>query len=180
MQLLYDMLPIIVFFVVFKILGIYYATGAAMLVSLVQVIYFRIKYKRYEKMQLITLIIIMVLGGMTLILHNDIFIKWKPTIINWIFGTVFIVSQVFFKKPVLRYILESKVTLPDPVWSRLNLSWAFFFIIMGAINVYVLYHFSTNVWVNFKLFGYLGLTFIFVIGQGIYLARHVTEDSIKK
>lgn len=176
MQLLYDLLPIIVFFIIYKFAGIYPATAAAIIVSVAQVIAYRLMKGRFEKLQLITLILIVVLGGATLILHNPIFIKWKPSVINWLFGLVFLLSHLFTKKPLIRYMMESKIALPATIWTRLNLSWAIFFIIMGFANLYVIYHFSTNAWVYFKLFGMLGLTIIFVVLQAFYLARHIIEE----
>ena len=130
-------------------------------------------------MQVITLAIIIVFGGATLILHNPIFIKWKPTILNWAFGIIFLISHFFGKKPIIRYMMEAKVNLPTIVWSRLNLSWVVFFLTMGFINLFIIYNFSTEVWVYFKLFGMLGLTLAFVVIQAVYLARHVSPDQVK-
>src|SRR3990167_5676407 len=130
-------------------------------------------------MQLVTLVLIIIFGGATLILHNPIFIKWKVSVVNWIFGLAFLSSQLISKKPLIRYMMETKVDLPTNVWKRLNMSWVIFFLTMGFANLFVVYHFSTEVWVYFKLFGILGLTFIFVILQAFYLARHVSEDNIK-
>ncbi len=176
MQLLYDLLPIIVFFVVYKFAGIYAATSAAIVVSVIQVMAYRLYKGKFEKLQLITLILIIVLGGATLLLHNPIYIKWKPSVINWLFGLVFLGSQYLTKKPLIRYMMETKVSLPNQVWARLNLSWVIFFFVLGFANLYVIYHFSTNTWVYFKLFGMLGLTLIFVIIQAFYLAKHVIEE----
>lgn len=176
MQLLYDLLPIICFFIVFKFAGVYAATAAAMIISLIQVIFYRIRHGKFEKMQVITLVLIIVLGGATLILHNPIFIKWKPTAINWVFALVFLGSHFIGKKPLIRYVMEQKVSLPDEVWTRLNLSWVVFFFLMGLANLYVIYHFSTNAWVNFKLFGMLGCTLVFIFLQAICLSKHITED----
>lgn len=179
MQLFYDLLPIIVFFIAFKLAGVYVATAAAIIISILQVIVYRLRHHKFEKMQMITLILIIILGGATLLFHNEIFIKWKPTAIYWVFAAIFFGSQFVGKKPLIRYMLESKVTLPDLVWTKLNSSWAAFFFLLGLANLYVIYHFSTNAWVNFKLFGMLTLTFLFVIFQAIFLARYLAED-VKK
>ena len=179
MQLFYDLLPIIIFFIAYKIWGIYVATAAAIAVSIIQVFAYRLYRKKFEKMQLVTLVLIIIFGGATLILHNPIFIKWKVSVVNWIFGLAFLSSQLISKKPLIRYMMETKVDLPTNVWKRLNMSWVIFFLTMGFANLFVVYHFSTEVWVYFKLFGILGLTFIFVILQAFYLARHVSEDNIK-
>jgi intracellular septation protein len=176
MKLLYDFFPIIIFFVVFKIWGIYAATASAIVVSLLQVIFYYLKHKKFERMQVITLILIVVLGGATLIFHNDMFIKWKVSIINWLFALAFLGSQFIGKKNFVKRMLDEKIQLPERVWTRLNLSWVIYFLVLGIANIYVVYHFSTNAWVNFKLFGVLGLTLIFVIIQGVYLAKHIKHD----
>ena len=176
MKLLYDFFPIIIFFIVFKIWGIYAATASAIGVSLLQVIVYYIQHKRFEKMQVITLLLITVLGGATLIFHDPMFIKWKVSVINWIFGLVFLGSQFVGKKNLVQRMLDSKISLPNKVWRTLNLAWVIYFIVLGCVNIYVVYHFSTNAWVNFKLFGVLGLTFIFVIIQGFYLSKHLKND----
>lgn len=175
MKLLFDFFPIIVFFVVFKIAGIYAATVAAIVVSLLQVIYFRWRHGKFDGMQLATLILIAVLGGATLILHDEMFIKWKVSVVNWLFAAVFLITEFIGKESLLKRMLKANINLPDPVWRRLNLSWVVFFIVVGAINVFVVYHFSTATWVNFKLFGVLGLTLIFAVIQAIYLSRHIKE-----
>lgn|SRR3990167_2667606 len=179
MQLFYDLLPILVFFIAFKIAGVYVATAAAMIVSLLQVGLYWFYHRKFEKMQTITLVLIIVLGSATLLLHNPIFIKWKPTAINWAFGLVFLGSHFIGKKPLIRHVMEMKIQLPDLIWTRLNLSWATFFFVMGVVNLYVIYHFSTNTWVNFKLFGMFGLTLVFVILQALYLGKYLEKDKLE-
>ena len=180
MKLLFDFFPIIIFFAVYKFYGIYAATTSAIIVSLIQVIVHRIRHKKFDNMQLATLIIIAVMGGATLIFHNEIFIKWKPTIINWVFAFGFWITHFFGDKVLTQRMLEKNIVLKDRIWRRLNLSWVTFFIIMGAVNLYVIYHFSTDAWVNFKLFGMLGLTVIFVILQTTYLLRHVDPAELER
>lgn len=177
MQLLYDFFPILIFFIVYKIWGIYAATASAIVISFLQMMIYWIRHHKFERLQVITFFLIAILGTTTIILHNPIFIKWKPTAINWAFALVFLSSHFIGEKPLIQYLMDKKVTLPNRVWSRLNLSWVIFFSIVGALNLYVIYHFSTNAWVNFKLFGVLGLTILFAIIQAIYLARHMTEVS---
>ncbi len=178
MKLLFDFFPILLFFLTFKFYGIYVATGIAIAASVVQVGTFWLKNRRLEKMHLITLVLILVLGGATLFFHNEWFIKWKPTAINWVFALVFLGSQWFAKKPLIQTMMEKNVELPLLIWNRLNLSWVIFFILVGGANLFVAYNYDTNTWVNFKLFGVLGLTVLFVIVQAVYLTRHitVTED----
>jgi intracellular septation protein len=176
MKLLYDFFPILVFFIVFKIWGIYAATASAIVVSALQVIAYRIKMGKFERTQLITLALISVLGGATLIFHDPMFIKWKVSVINWIFGLVFLGSEFIGKNNLVKRMLAEKISLPDPVWRRLNFAWVAYFLILGCVNIYVVYHFSTNAWVDFKLFGVLGLTIVFVVFQAFYLNKHVKHE----
>lgn len=173
MKLLFDFFPIAVFFIAFKIYGIYIATAATMAASLLQVGAYWFKHRRFESLHVITLVIIILFGGSTLLLHDDLYIKWKPTVIYWIFALVFLMSSLIGKKPLIQRLLGGKMDLPKYVWSRLNLVWALFFLLMGVVNVYVLYHFNTNTWVNFKLFGTLGLTILFLIGQAMYMTKYL-------
>lgn len=175
MKLLFDFFPILLFFITYKLYGIYYATAVAMVSSLIQVIFFRLKYQRYEKMHLIGLVIIFVLGSATLILHDPWFIKWKPTGIYWLTALVFLGSRFIGNRTLIQKMIEHNIQLPMQTWYRLNYAWSVFFILMGIINLYVAYHYSTDVWVNFKLFGGAGLTLLFVFLQAIYLSRHLIE-----
>lgn len=179
MQMLFEFLPIIIFFIVYKVSGIYAATAAAIIISIIQVIVYWFRFKKVDKLQLAMLGLIVVLGSVTLLLHNPIFIKWKPTVINWLFAAVFFISSYVGKRPLIAVMLSSKIQLPDRVWRKLNLSWVIFFIIVGIANIVVAYHFSTNTWVNFKLFGVLGLTIVFIIIQSCYLAKHIHPDQLK-
>lgn len=176
MKLLFDFFPIILFFIAFKVFNIYIATAVAIISSIIQVFYTWFKNRRVEVMHIITLTIIVVLGSATLLFHNELFIKWKPTAINWIFAIAFITSQFFGEKPLIRRMMENNIQLPNAIWTRLNLSWVIFFTTMGAANLYVIYNYDTNTWVNFKLFGILGLTVVFVIAQAVYLTKHVDTD----
>lgn len=173
MKFLFDYFPIICFFVAYKLWGIYVATAVAIVTSGLQVAVYWIRFRKFEKLHVITFFFILVLGGSTLIFHKPIFIKWKPTIVYWIFTIVLLVSQFLTKKPIIHRMLKDKISLPQKVWDRLNLSWAIFFLVLGAINLYVLYHFDTNAWVNFKLFGTLGLMLVFIIAQAVYVGRHI-------
>lgn len=180
MKFLFDFFPIVVFFITFKLYGIYAATAMTIAASIVQLIAYWFQHHRFEKMHLLTLALIVVLGGATLLLQNELFIKWKPTAINWAFALILIVSQFFGAKPLMQRMMEKNITLSTLIWYRLNMSWVFFFTIMGSANLYVAYNFDTNTWVNFKLFGVLGLTLLFIIIQAIYLSRHVTDDKKAK
>ncbi|MEE9354463.1 MAG: septation protein A [Methylococcaceae bacterium] len=175
MKLLFDFFPIILFFIAFKTHGIYAATTVAIVATVLQVSYSWIKHRKVETMNWITLILIVVMGGATLYLQDEQFIKWKPTVINWLFGLAFLISQFVGKKPFVERMMSSNITLPHPVWLRLNLSWSLFFVTMGFVNLYVIYNFDTETWVNFKLFGMLGLTLAFVLLQAIFLSRYITD-----
>ncbi|MBA2655182.1 MAG: septation protein A [Gammaproteobacteria bacterium] len=180
MKLLFDFFPIFLFFVTYKFYGVYAATGVAMAASFIQLAVDRIKNKRFETMYLVTFFSILMLGSATLFLHNEIFIKWKPTILNWLFGVIFIGSSIIGKKPLIQRTLEKKIQLPPLVWQRLNISWAIFFLLIGAANLFVVYHYSTNTWVNFKLFGMFGLMLVFAIAQGLYLSKYIEVTTEQK
>ena len=185
MKILFDFLPILLFFIAYKIYDIYVATAVIIVASIAQVGLFWLKHHRVEKMHLITLVLVVILGGATIFLHNPLFIYWKPTIVNWLFALVFLGSQFIGQKNVLQRMLEEQITLTSQaVWLRLNMAWLAFFIVMGAVNLYVAFNFEENTWVNFKLFGMMGLTIVFVIGQSLYLAQYIMpeddETPIKK
>ncbi|MCG8038059.1 MAG: septation protein A [Candidatus Thiodiazotropha taylori] len=213
MKLLADFFPVILFFVAYKLYGIYIATGVAIAASVVQVGYGWLRKGHVERMHLITLAILVVFGGLTILLQDRTFIMWKPSVINWLFGLVFIGSMFIGKKPLVQRMMESAIDVPDPIWKKLNLAWGVFFIVLGFLNLYVANDFFVaeaqlmelsglqqidfdnchtqfqgielqmchdahsleESWVNFKLFGMMGLTLGFVILQAFYLARHMRE-----
>lgn len=180
MKFLFDFFPIIIFFISYKLFGIYTATAVAIVASLFQVIFHRIKNQRYEKMHLISFGLLFILGGATLFFHNPWFIKWKPTGIYWLTSLVFLGSTLFTKKPLIQKMMEGNINLPIQIWYRLNFAWALFFILMGTVNLYVAYYYSTDIWVNFKLFGGAGFTLLFVILQALYLTKHVIDKDVKQ
>ena len=175
MKFLFDLFPVILFFVAFKLADIYVATGVAIGASVLQVAWLKLRGKRVDPMLWASLAIIGVFGGATLLLQNETFIKWKPTVLYWLFGAVLATSALLFRRNLLRSMLSEQMQLPDAVWSRLNLSWAGFFAFMGAANLYVAYNYSTDLWVNFKLFGGVGLMLLFVVAQSVFLAKYVAE-----
>lgn len=179
MKLLFDFFPILIFFVTYKLFGIYHATVSAIVVSLILVIYYRLKHQRYEKMQVISLIIISILGAATLFFHNPWFIKWKPTGIYWISALVFLGSGFIGQKPLIQKMMENNITLPAAIWQKLNFAWVVFFVLMGIINLYVAYSFTTDFWVNFKLLGGLGFTMLFVLIQALYLSKHLDNGKLE-
>jgi intracellular septation protein len=153
------------------------ATAVAIVATLVQVLITWIKNHKVEKVHLITLILVTVLGGTTLILQDEIFFKWKPTVVNWLFGITFLGSQFIGKKNLAERAMGAAINVPVQIWAKINLSWAFFFITMGFLNLYVVYNFDTDTWVDFKFYGMLGLTFAFAIAQAFYLSRFAEEKS---
>lgn len=177
MKLLLDFFPVILFFIAFKMYDIYVATAVAIAASIVQVAYVYIRNKRVEKMHLITLGLIVILGGATLVLQDEAFIKWKPTIVNWGFALVFFGSHFIGKKSIIRRMMDSAISMPDFAWLRLSQMWISFFIFSGIANLYVAYNFDTDTWVNFKLFGLMGLTVAFLVLQVIYINRHMEKES---
>lgn len=177
MKFLFEMFPIILFFAAFKYRGIFFATGVAIAASILQIGYTYFKNKKIEPPMLISLAVILVFGGATLIVHNEIFIKWKPTILYWIFAMVLFIARIVWKRNLMQSMLGKQIDVPSPVWERLNYSWAAFFALMGGLNLFVAYHFPTNIWVNFKLFGIFGLMIVFVIIQGVMLSPYIKEDA---
>ncbi len=176
MKFLFDLFPIILFFVAYKMYDIYVATAVAIAAAFVQTGLFWLKNRRFEKMHLITLAILVVFGGLTLILRDPVFIKWKPTVVNWLFGATFMGSQFISEKTLVERMMSHAITAPVAIWRRINLAWVVFFVAMGALNIYVAYNFSEEAWVNFKLFGMMGLTLVFVFGQAFYLSRYMETD----
>jgi intracellular septation protein len=172
MQMLFDFFPIFTFFIAFKLTDIYTATAVFLLATVVQMGIYWFKNRHFQQMHIITFILALVLGGATLLFHNELFMKWKPTAIYWAFAITFLFTQIVGTKPLIQRIMEASISLPRPIWHRLNLSWVLFFLVMGILNLYVVYHFSTNAWVNFKLFGGIGATIIFAIAQAFYLNRY--------
>lgn len=180
MKLLFDFFPILLFFLVYKFFDIYTATAVAMFASVSQVAIYRLKYQHYEKMHVISLAIIMVLGSATLFFHNPWFIKWKPTGIYWLSSIIFFGSSYIGTKPLIQKMMEANIKLSTKIWHRLNMAWSLFFVIMGALNLYVAYHYDTDAWVNFKLFGGVGFTLLFVLIQAFYLTKHMEEKELEK
>lgn len=177
MKFFLDFFPILLFFIAYKAYDIYVATAVAIVASLAQVGYIWLKERRVENMHLITLAIIVVFGGATLLLEDEMFIKWKPTVVNWLFAGAFLASQFIGKKTVVERLMGANIQLPALLWVRLNLSWVGFFAALGVVNLYVVYNFDTDTWVNFKLFGMMGLTLLFVLAQGVFLMKHIKEEA---
>ncbi|CAI8246363.1 MAG: putative intracellular septation protein A [Marinobacterium sp. xm-d-530] len=176
MKILLDFLPVIVFFAVYKFTNdILLATAVLIPATLLQMLYSWRVQGKIEKMQLVTLVLVVLLGGATLAFQDKAFIQWKPTIVNWLFAVGFLATQFIGDKTVVERLMGSSMELPKAIWSRLNLAWVAFFIAVGIVNLYVAYNFSEEIWVDFKLFGMLGLTILFIVLQGLYIAKHAKE-----
>ncbi len=176
MKLLFDLFPVVLFFIAYKVADIYVATAVAIVASIGQIGWLLLRGRRVEGMQWTSLAIIVVFGGMTLLLQDETFIKWKPTVLYGLFALVLVGAQLFGRN-LIRSLMSQQIALPDPVWGRLNVLWVGFFVVMAALNLFVAYRFSTDIWVDFKLFGTTGLTLAFVLVQALYVGRHVQEES---
>lgn len=199
MKLLIDFFPIAIFFLVYKMAPqlielispilsaeqtayllemepIMLATAVLIPTSLLQIIYTRLSTGKIEKMHLVTLVLVVLLGGATLAFNDSDFIKWKPTVVKWLFAVAFLLSQLLTQKSLLERMMGENISLPEDVWLKLNYAWVGFFVLSGALNLWVAYGFSEETWVNFKLFGMLGLTLIFIILQSAYLYKHIKQE----
>lgn len=217
MKLFVDFFPILLFFAAYKLEGIYVATGVAILASAILVGWSWIRRRHVETMPLVTLGLLVLFGGLTIALRDPIFLMWKPTIVNWLFGAVFLGSQFIGKQTLIERMMGKAIDIPSEVWTRLNMMWIGFFLVTGLVNLFVVYigsgffgaqqalilasglgdidltacterfsgdllalcndtHAREDIWVNFKLFGMMGMTLVFVIAQAFYLSRHMKDE----
>ena len=201
MKILFDLFPVILFFASFKyseknpelaaswvgsLLGstavdvkiapILLATVVVIAATVAQIIWVRFRHGKVDKMLWVSLVLVVVFGGMTLAFQDESFIKWKPTILYWVFAGSMAFGAIVLKKNAIKAMLGEQMTLPEAVWSKVNFSWVAFFTFMGVLNLYIAFNYSTDVWVNFKLFGGMGLLLVFVIGQGMLLSKYVEEE----
>ncbi len=208
MKLLFDLFPVILFFVAFKFAGIYpdaslalaqtwlgplmfdgtvpagqgpilLATAVAIVASLLQVGWLLARRKTVDPMLWISVAVIIVFGGATIWLHDETFIKWKPTVLYWAFGGTLLVSAIVFKRNLIQSMTQGQIELPAHLWGRLNLSWVGFFVFMGVLNLYVAFNFSESAWVKFKMFGGMGLMVVFALAQGVVLSRYIDQEEKK-
>ena len=200
MKLLFDLFPVILFFIAFKyseknpelaaswvaslmgsaavdpkIAPILLATVVVILATIAQIAWVAFRHGKVDKMLWVSLVLVVVFGGMTLVFQDESFIKWKPTILYWVFAGSMSFAALVMKKNAIKSMLGEQLTLPEPVWAKLNLAWVAFFIGMGFLNLLIAFNFPTDVWVNFKLFGGMGLMLVFVLGQGFMLSKYVEE-----
>ncbi|MDZ4202538.1 MAG: septation protein A [Gallionella sp.] len=175
MKLLFDLFPVILFFIAFKAFDIYIATTVAIAATVVQIAWVKWRHGKVDVMLWVSFVIIAVFGGATLLLHDATFIKLKPTVLYWLFSAILLFSNLLFNKNLMHALLHEKIALPLPIWNRLNLMWSLFFAVLGFINLYVAFNYSEEAWVNFKLFGFTALMVVFILAQSAWLAKYVDE-----
>ena len=175
MKLFLDFFPIVLFFVVFKAYGIYAATSIAIAATVLQIAWMRYKNGKVDTMQWVSLGVIVVFGGATLVTQDETFIKWKPSVLYWLMSVTLWVGYFVFKRNFIQSLMGAQIELPQDIWGRLLHAWALFFTLMGFINLWVAYNFDTDTWVSYKLFGGLGLMLVFVLLQGVFLSRYMKE-----
>jgi len=175
MKWLFDLFPVILFFVAYKLAGLYTATAVAIAATFVQIGWLRLRGRTVEPALWLSLGVIVVFGGATLLLDDEMFIKWKPTVLYLLFTVGLVVAQAVFGRNPMRVVMGRQITLPDPIWKWLNYAWAAFFALLAGLNIFVAQTFSTDAWVNFKLFGVTALMLVFVFAQALVLSRHAEE-----
>jgi intracellular septation protein len=171
MQLFLDLLPVVAFFIAYKLAGIFVATGVLIVAVLAETAFSWIRHRKVSPMLLTSAVLVLVFGGLTLLVHDAVFIKWKPTIVDWLFAVAFLISNFWRGPPLVQRLMGEQVALESGIWKRLNFAWVCFFTACGALNLYVAFHYSESTWVNFKLFGLFGLTLVFALLQGVWIAR---------
>lgn len=176
MHAVFEYIPLIIFFIVNKFADIYWATGSLIVTSALQILYYVIKKEKIPTRNWIFFGLIAVFGGLTIFLHDDTFIKWKVTIINEFFALALLVSYYGFNKNIIKQFLSESLTLPDPIWVKLNLAWAALFALLGALNLYVAFTFDLETWVNFKVFGLTGITLVFAVGSILALYKYLPQE----
>ena len=178
MKFLFDFFPVILFFVAYKFAGIFVATGAAIVATVAQIGWVIARRRKVTGMQWASFAIIVLFGGATLLLRDETFIKWKPTVLYWLAGVTFL-GALAFRQNLVKAVMGEGIELPEPVWFKLCIAWGVFFLFKGTLNLYVAYNFSTDIWVNFKLFGGMGLMIAFVIAQAIWISRYLPDEANK-
>ena len=183
MKLLNEFLPILAFFIAFKVYDIYVATGVAIAITVLQMIWLKSQNKPITKMQIFNFFIILVFGGLTISLQDQFFIMIKPTILYWCFALALAVSFYLFKKNLIQMVLGNEIKLKDGadenIWTKVNLSWVIYFVVLGVLNLYVAYPFTKEeeaTWVNFK-FASIGILVAFIVIQGLWLSKHIQTDT---
>lgn len=206
MKFLFDIFPVLLFFITFKwgesypalaqsyvaeylsglisggapsaeLAPILFATAVTLIASVCQIGYLLLSKKKVDAMLWISFFIIMIFGGATIYFHNETFIKWKPTVLYWCYAGAFIMAQFIFKKNLIRMAMESQVKLPEHIWTRLSLAWIIYFIVMGLLNLYVAFNFATSTWASFKLISVAAIMPAFIVLQSLFLAKYMEEST---
>lgn len=177
MKFLFDFFPLVLFFIAFQLYDVYVATAVAIAATFAQIGWLKLRRRKVDAMLWVSLAIIVVFGGLTLALHDETFIKWKPTVLYWLFAVILAVSDLGFRRNLIRAMLAGQVQLPDFAWRRLSWSWVGFFAFMGAANLWVAFTFPLATWVKVKVFGGMGMLLLFVLLQAVYLARYIDDPS---
>lgn len=173
---LYDLFPVVVFFIGYLFGDIYTATAGLIIATPIQVLTYRYFNGTFDNTQLITMVLIFIFGAATLVFHNPLFIQWKVTILYWVFALILLGSHLFTPKCVMEYMLAGKINVPTPILKRANYAWGIFFIWFGCLNLYIVYNYSQKVWVYFKMFGAMGILLIASLIFALYVSRHMTEE----
>jgi len=181
MKFLFDFFPVLLFFITYKshedpIQGMVTATGVLIMATAFQIAYTWLRHQRVEKTHLITLVLVLVLGGATMYFREPKYLIWKVTVANWLFAAVFLGSHYIGHKPIIKRMMDHAIRLPEKIWLHLSVSWISFFTVIGAVNLYVGFNYNLDTWVNFKFYGLMGLTLVFVILQALYMSRYIEED----
>jgi intracellular septation protein len=176
-KFLFDLFPVILFFIAFKFFGIFAATAVAIAATLAQIIYSKVRHGKVDNMLMLSGAIIGVLGGITLLLHDKTYIMWKPTVLYWTLAAVLLIANLFFKKNFIKQMMEKMIDAPVAIWNRLNLVWVVFLVSLGFLNLYVASNYNENTWVNFKLFGVTSIIFLFFIMQTFALRKYLVEPN---
>ena len=179
MKFLFDLFPLILFFVAFKFQGIFVATAVAIGATVLQVAYVLARGRKVSGMQWATLVIIGIFGGATLLLHDETFIKWKPTVLYWLAGVSFL-GALAFGKNLVKSVMSGELVLPEPVWTKLCIAWGVFFLFKGALNLWVAHEYSTETWATFKVFGGTALLVLFALAQGVWLMKYLPDEDDTK
>jgi intracellular septation protein len=178
MQLLFDFFPVIAFFVTYKLTGdLFIATAVIIVAVIAQTAIQWFRFRKVSSMALISGVLVLIFGGLTLLIHDKAFIQWKVTVVNWLFALGFLASRFIGDKVMIQRMLGEQMQLDAALWRRLNWAWIGFFTALGAINLYVAYNYSEATWVNFKLYGMIGLTVAFALGQGLWLANKMPPET---
>lgn len=180
MKHFFEFIPLLIFFSIYKLLDIYAATASLILATGLMLAFSYLKNGTVKKMHLITFLMVLVFGAFTLILHDDLFIKWKISIVYALFAIALWVSQMTYKKPIIKQMLAKEITLADNIWNKINNAWALFFSTLSALNLYVAFNLSQQIWLNFKVFGLLGLTLAFTVLTGLYIYKNSVSTDNKQ